>query len=145
MDSFQDIIAYFFIREVLFRAFSPTEWRIFRKSCEHGQCPRTNRLSSASGVFLQHLPVVPREVWAGQYTVNAGDGGIFGLSRLCFPRAFLADVGCVSFAREFLVWQDLFAHSAEMSAISFLLCHSLHPSATQTSKPQKNHVKELLL
>ena len=32
-----------------------------------------------------------------------------------------------SFAREFLVWQDLFAYLTEMSAMSVLLYHSLHP------------------
>jgi len=36
-------------------------------------------------------------------------------------------MGCVSFAREFLVWQDLPAYLTEISAISFLLRHLYTP------------------
>ena len=36
-------------------------------------------------------------------------------------------MSCVSFAREFLVWQDLPAYLTEMSAISFLLRHLYTP------------------
>jgi hypothetical protein len=40
-----------------------------------------------------------------------------------FLDTFLADMGCVSFAREFLVWQDPSAYLTEMSSISLLLSH----------------------
>ena len=95
----------------------------FPKNRDYFQCRRTNSLSFAVAVFLQHPSVVAREVLIMTHMVNAIECDLFWLLFLWFLGTFLADMGCVSFAREFLVWQDPPAYLTEMSAIPFLLRH----------------------
>ena len=55
----------------------PSDKGAFPKSRDYFQCCRTNSLSFAVGVILQHPPVVSREVLILKHVVNAIESDLF--------------------------------------------------------------------